>query len=58
MEKPTPHAKLIDQLGGPTVLAARLGIANRQTVAIWKVRGIPAKWLLKYPRVFRSKKGK
>jgi hypothetical protein len=56
MKKPTPHAKLIDQLGGPTVLAARLGIANRQTVAIWKVRGIPAKWLLSHPRVFRVKK--
>jgi hypothetical protein len=56
MKKPNPHAALIDQLGGPTVLAARLGIANRQTVAIWKVRGIPAKWLLKHPRLFRLKK--
>lgn len=38
------HAKLIDKLGGPTLLKAKLKLKeSRQAVSAWKTRGIPFK---------------
>jgi hypothetical protein len=34
-------------VGGPTKIAAALGIKNRQTVAYWKNSRIPTLWQLK-----------
>lgn len=52
MTEQHPDAARIDQLGGPTKVAERLGIATRpgavQRVSNWKTRGIPAAVKLKH----------
>lgn len=45
----------IEQLGGATVLARRLGYSV-QRVQHWKNRGIPAAEKLKHPELFQLKK--
>jgi hypothetical protein len=48
-------ADLIDRAGGPSVLAARLGLADKgavQRVSNWKRRGIPARVRLDHRAVF------
>lgn len=52
-------AQLIDELGGPSALAERLGyekLGGPQRVCNWKRRGIPAQVKLDFPKLFRSKK--
>jgi hypothetical protein len=52
MTEQHPDAVRIDQLGGPTKVAERLGIAAEsgsvQRVSNWKKRGIPAAVKLKH----------
>ncbi|ARP90296.1 hypothetical protein CAL14_08360 [Bordetella genomosp. 9] len=52
MTEQHPDAARIDQLGGPTKVAERLGIAAEsgavQRVSNWKKRGIPAAVKLKH----------
>lgn len=43
--------ELIEKLGGPTIVAKRLGYIP-QRVQNWTVRGIPAKEKLKHPELF------
>lgn len=55
-----PDAQLIDQLGGPAVLARALGFdmpKGTQRVQNWKYRGIPELMRLRYPSIFRSAPG-
>ena len=49
-------AEIIQALGGPTVLARRLGLSTpdgSRRVHNWIKRGIPAKVRLENPRVFK-----
>lgn len=52
MEETHPHAARIDALGGPTKVAAMLGIVDQpgavQRVSNWKRRGIPTGVLLEH----------
>lgn len=59
--KTEPHLQkdrdLIDQLGGPTRLAQRLGfdkLGGAQRVSNWRVRGIPASVKVQFPHLFLS----
>lgn len=48
-------AKLIDDLGGPSALAERLGYSKSggpQRVQNWKTRGIPAQVKIDFPDIF------
>ena len=48
-------SELIDELGGPAVLAGLLGyekLGGVQRVHNWKVRGIPARVKLQWPHLF------
>jgi len=49
-----PDAEIIDNLGGPTALARRLGYGSGgpQRVANWRRRGIPALVKLQHAGVF------
>lgn len=50
-------SELIEQLGGPSRLAERLGYEKSggvQRVQNWKVRGIPARVKLEHPDLFLS----
>ena len=50
-----PDADLIQRLGGPAVLARRLGFdakSGTQRVHNWTERGIPALMRLNHPEVF------
>lgn len=50
-----PHAALIESFGGPSALAARLGLQapkGGRRINNWRVRGIPELVLLKRPDVF------
>jgi hypothetical protein len=50
-----PDASLIQALGGPSKLAATLGLSQRssvQRVANWQYRGIPAQVKLERPDLF------
>lgn len=49
-------SELIDLLGGPAALAAKLGFGARgvQRVSNWKRRGIPARVQLDHAAVFRG----
>lgn len=49
--------KLIDDLGGPTKLAEKLGPRefSPQRVGNWKTRGIPAKVKVDHPDLFLKK---
>lgn len=62
MDKTHPHAKLIDRLGGPAILARTLGFDPKaggvQRVQNWKRRGIPELILLRRPDLFGSSPGK
>lgn len=42
-DKISTATDVIDALGGPSVLARQLGIAQ-STVSLWKRRGLPANW--------------
>ena len=46
---------LIAQLGGPTILAKKLGFASKQRVHNWLTRGIPPSIKLAYPTIFLKK---
>lgn len=51
-----PDAQLIDQLGGPAILARALGFdmsKGTQRVQNWKYRGIPELMKLRHPSVFQ-----
>jgi len=50
--------ELIAQLGGPTLLAKRLGFSSKQRVHNWLIRGIPPAVKLAYPKIFLKKIGK
>lgn len=52
MDKNSKHSKLIDELGGLTALASKLGYSV-QRVANWKTRGIPPREMLNRPDVFK-----
>ncbi len=58
MDKIKRDAKLIDDLGGPAVVAALLGYDKKkggtQRVYNWKSRGIPSHVLLNRSDVFRK----
>jgi len=58
MESAHDHARVIDELGGPTRVAELLGIISVpgavQRVSNWKRRGIPPAILLHHPDVFRK----
>ena len=49
-----PDSEIIDNLGGPTALARRLGYGSGgpQRVANWRKRGIPARVKLDHAGVF------
>lgn len=50
-------AEIIKSLGGPTVLARRLGFKTpdgARRVHNWIARGIPAKVKLEHPAIFRE----
>lgn len=50
-----PDSELIDQLGGPTALAKRLGLVkfgSVQRVQNWKKRGIPLAVKVEHPEIF------
>lgn len=52
-------AEIIKTLGGPTVLARRLGFKTpdgARRVHNWIARGIPAKVKLEHPSIFREAK--
>jgi hypothetical protein len=44
--------QIIEALGDSAVLAKYLGIP-KTTVQSWKTRGIPAKWQLSHPKLWR-----
>ena len=46
---------LIAQLGGPSILAKRLGFSSKQRVHNWLTRGIPPVVKLAYPKIFLKK---
>lgn len=50
------HSKLIDELGGPTALADKLGYDRKkggvQRVSNWRYRGIPAAVILNNQHIF------
>lgn len=54
MSKFHPDAALIDRLGGPAVLARKLGfgVGGVQRVQNWKYRGIPEIERLRNPSAF------
>ncbi|MBY0474198.1 MAG: helix-turn-helix domain-containing protein [Nitrosomonas sp.] len=56
MKNNNHHSKLIDDLGGPTVLAEKLGYDKKnggvQRVSNWRYRGIPAAVILKNQHIF------
>lgn len=47
-----PDASLIQALGGPSKLAALLGVSSVQRVSNWQFRGIPAQVKLERPDLF------
>lgn len=52
-------AEIIEQLGGSTALAKKLGLKTpdgARRVHNWKTRGIPAEVRLNFPRVFKLAK--
>lgn len=49
--KPNPDWDLIRELGGPSKVAALLGV-SAQRVANWKARGIPSLMKLNHPHLF------
>ncbi|APR40469.1 hypothetical protein BTO02_33200 [Paraburkholderia sp. SOS3] len=53
-----PDAKIIDELGGPTKLAERLGYDKAsggvQRIQNWKWRGIPAHVKVEHPEIFMT----
>lgn len=48
-------AKMIKALGGPSAVARRLGIADRQTVHAWITRGIPSHVRVRHWDLFGAK---
>jgi hypothetical protein len=54
-----PDAELIEELGGPTALAERLGYEKPNgpaRVSNWKERGIPAQVKVDHPEIFLLRK--
>lgn len=53
-----PDSKIIDDLGGPTKLAEKLGYDKAaggvQRIQNWRTRGIPAGVKVQYPELFMT----